>query len=63
MIYIVLPFLDIHQCHHDDAPAPKSKLVKKFLENKKIQPGNSPDLNPIENAWNCMKNKVQEKHS
>ena len=23
-------------------------------------PGNSPDLNPIENAWNYMKNKVQE---
>ena len=23
-------------------------------------PGNSPDLNPIENAWNYIKNKVQE---
>ena len=23
-------------------------------------PGNSPDLNTIENAWNYMKNKVQE---
>ena len=47
------------------APAHKSKLVKKFLVNMKIPilewPGNSPYLNPIENAWNCMKNKVQEK--
>ncbi len=24
-------------------------------------PGNSPDLNPIENAWNWMKNQLQEK--
>ena len=33
---------------------------------KKIQtlelPGNSPDLNPIENLWCLMKNKVSEKH-
>ena len=25
-------------------------------------PGNSPDLNPIENLWCVMKNKVSEKH-
>ena len=24
-------------------------------------PGNSPDLNPIENLWNIMKNKVAKK--
>jgi hypothetical protein len=23
-------------------------------------PGNSPDLNPIENVWNWMKNKLQD---
>ena len=23
-------------------------------------PGNSPDLNPIENAWNHIKNKLQD---
>ena len=36
----ILPFWDIHQYHHfmhDGAPAPNSKLVKKFLESKKIQ--------------------------
>ena len=35
------------------------------IHEKQIQtidwPGSSPDLNPIENAWNFMKNKVQEK--
>ena len=25
-------------------------------------PGNSPDLNPIENLWYVVKNKVSEKH-
>ena len=24
-------------------------------------PGNSPDLNPIENLWNMFKNKLEEK--
>jgi transposase len=24
-------------------------------------PGNSPDLNPIENVWNFMKNKLKKK--
>ena len=23
-------------------------------------PGNSPDLNPIANVWNCIKNKLQD---
>ena len=26
-------------------------------------PGNSSDLNPIQNAWNYMKDKVQEVYS
>ena len=53
-----------HNCQifmHDGTPCHRSKVVKKFLEQKQIQtlewPGNSPDLNPIENLW-C----VTEKH-
>ncbi len=63
----LLPFWHIHQCHHfmhDGAPAHRTKIVKKWLQDQHIPalewPGNSPDLNPIENAWNVMKNKIQE---
>ena len=51
---------------HDGTPCHRRKAVKKFLEQKKIKtlewPGNNPDLNPIENLWCVMKNKVSEKH-
>jgi len=63
----LIPFWRIHQptdFMQDGAPAHRTKVVTKWLENKNIPllewPGNSPDLNPIENAWNLMKNKVQE---
>ena len=63
----LLPFWGIHQpTHfmHDGAPEHPTKLVKKWLSEENIPtlewPGNSPDLNSIENAWNVMKNKVQE---
>uniref|UniRef100_A0A0P4WG26 Uncharacterized protein n=1 Tax=Scylla olivacea TaxID=85551 RepID=A0A0P4WG26_SCYOL len=59
-----LPFWKIHGCDyfmHDGAP---SKQVKSFLQHHGINvlkwPGNSPDLNPTENAWHIMKHKVQE---
>ena len=62
----LLSFWSIHECNyfmHDGAPAHRSKVVKKFLADTEIEildwPGNSPDLNPIENVWNVMKNKVQ----
>jgi len=39
--------------------------VTKFLNDNNVNvlewPGNSPDLNPIENARNYLKNKVQER--
>ena len=64
----LLTFWRIHQCDYfmqDGAPAHRSKIVTKFLEDNNIRvlewPGNSSDLNPIENAWNFLKNIIQEK--
>jgi transposase len=41
------------------------KKTKKWLADKNIPlldwPGNSPDLNPIENLWHVMKNEVARK--
>ena len=63
----MLVFWRIHQYNHfmhDGAPAHKSKSVLKFLTQHNIKvlewPGNSPDLNRIENLWNYLKNKLQE---
>jgi transposase len=61
----LLPFMAIHRCTHflqDGAPCHASKRIKQYLADKPFQvmdwPGNSPDLNPIENAWNFMKNRL-----
>ena len=58
----LLAFWRIYQCDHfmhDGAPAHKSKIAAKFINNHNIRvsesPDNSPDLNPIENAWSFFK--------
>ena len=59
----------VHNCEifvQDGAPCHRAKIVTDFLKTKNIKllewPGNSPDLNPIENFWTELKNRVAEKH-
>lgn len=50
----------------DGAPCHRAMSVKKFLASKKIQilpwPGNSPDMNPIENLWAIIKRRLKTKN-
>lgn len=46
----------------DGAPCHNARSVKAFLEEENVPllpwPGNSPDMNPIENVWELMKREV-----
>jgi transposase len=64
----LIPFMQIHgttRFLQDGAPCHASKRIKKFLADKAFEvidwPGNSPDLNPIENCWSYMKEKLKNK--
>ena len=52
---------------HDGAPCHKAKKVTKFLQEEAPDmkvidwPGNSPDCNPIENAWNLIKDRLRNR--
>jgi transposase len=64
----LLPSMLMHRSElflQDGAPCHASKKIKTFLEANNIKtinwPGNSPDLNPIENCWAHMKNMLAKK--
>ena len=64
----LLPWMERFGATHflqDGAPCHASKRIKQFLQQQPFQiidwPGNSPDLNPIENCWAFMKNKLKQK--
>ena len=46
----------------DGAPYHTAKSIKTILANESIElldwPGNSPDMNPIENLWELVKRKI-----
>ena len=50
---------------HDFASCHSAKKVQKVLQENRIKilewPGNSPDLNPIENFWGIIKNILRSK--
>ena len=63
---------DLHDCEmllQDGAPCHTAKSVLKLIKDQDPRirslpwPGHSPDLNPIENAWNQIKNTIASQNT
>jgi transposase len=61
----LLPSMVNHHCsrfQQDSAPCHTARVVKAWFQQKQINvlpwPGNSPDINPIENLWQIVKMKL-----
>jgi len=65
----LMPHMNIHNCsifQQDGAPCHRTAAVTTWIRGQGIEilgpwPGSSPDLNPIENMWYLMKQKVADK--
>ena len=65
----LMPHMNIHNCtifQQDGAPCHRTAAVTTWIRGQGIEilgpwPGSSPDLNPIENLWYLMKQKVAER--
>ena len=66
LLHFMQNFGTIHFLH-DGTPCHRKKVITELLRNRPFEvidwPGNSPDLNPIENCWNWMKDKLKEKNT
>lgn len=52
---------------HDNAPPHKAHVTTHFLDNHDVNvmqwPACSPDINPIEHVWSCLKRKLRQRET